>query len=105
MDVVSTLSQKHPWTLTALVLGTALTLGGSLSIYAEYTIRRDFRKYTAVDDLSVLGRERKGEKLKGTVVIAGGRHVGYKEIQVNIDVMLSYQYRRAIHRACQCPPI
>ena len=84
------LSKKQAWTLTAVVLGTALTLGGSLSIYAEYTIRHDFRKYTAVDDLSVLGQERKGEKLKGTVMIAGGRHVGYQEMRVNIDVMFSY---------------
>lgn len=89
MDFLDTLSKRHPWALTTLVLGTALTLRGSLYIYSEYAIRHDFRKYTAVDDLSVLGRERKEAKLKGTVVIAGGRYVDHPKIQSNIDVMPS----------------
>jgi hypothetical protein len=70
MDFLST---KHAWTFTALGLGTILMLGGYLFIHSDYATRRTFKKYTAVDDLSVLGRERKGAKLKGTVVIAGGR--------------------------------
>ena len=89
MDFLDIISKKHAWTFTTLALGTALTLGGSLYIYSEYIIRRDFRKYTAVEDLSVLGRERKGAKLKGTVVIAGGRYVGHEKIPVDIDVMRS----------------
>ena len=89
MVFLDALSKEHAWTFAALGLGTALTLGGSLYIYSEYGIRRSFRKYTAVDDLSILGRERKGAKLKGAVVIAGGRYVSHQEIRVVIDAMLS----------------
>lgn len=89
MVFLDTLSKENAWTFAALGLGTALTLGGSLYIYSEYDIRRSFRKYTAVDDLSVLGRERKGAKLKGAVVIAGGRYVSHREIRVGIDRVLS----------------
>jgi hypothetical protein len=76
MDFFDSLSKKPAWTFTAVGVGTVLTLGGCFSIYSEYARRHAFRKYTAVDDLSVLGRERKGAKLKGTVVIAGGRYTG-----------------------------
>jgi len=79
MDFLGPLSKKHAWTFASLGLGTALTLGGYLYIHSEYAIRRAFKKYTAVDDLSVLGRERKEAKLKGRVVIAGGRYVGHLE--------------------------
>ena len=58
-------------------LGTALVFGQYLYRGSEYATRRAFRRYTAVDDLSVLGRERKAAKLKGTVVIAGGRSVAH----------------------------
>jgi hypothetical protein len=79
MDLLDTFSKKHAWMVTALGFGTvAMTLGGY--IYSKYSVRHAFRKYTAVDDLSVLGRERKGAKLKGTVVIAGGRYVGHPHI-------------------------
>ena len=77
MDFLDILSNECSWTFTALGLGTALTLGGYLYIYSEYAIRHSFRKYTVVDDLSVLGQERKGARLNGTVVIAGGRYVGH----------------------------
>jgi hypothetical protein len=73
MEFLDSLAEKHAWTFIALGLGTVLTLGGYFSIYSEYAKRRAFRRYTAVDDLSVLGRERNSAKLKGTVVIAGGR--------------------------------
>src|SRR5258708_559809 len=66
---------KYSWTVVALGLGTALILGQYVYSSSAYAARRAFRRYTAVDDLSVLGRERKGPKLKGTVVIAGGRCV------------------------------
>jgi hypothetical protein len=75
MDFLDTFSKKQAWTTVGLALGTFLTLGGTFYIYSEYAVRQAFRKYTAVDDLSVLGRERKGAKLKGTAVIAGGRYV------------------------------
>jgi hypothetical protein len=88
MDFLDTIS-KHAWTFTALGLGTVLTVGGCLSIYSEYATRNAFRKFTAVDDLSVLGRERKGAKLKGTVVVAGGRYVGHSHIPKGSDVTIS----------------
>ena len=89
MVFLDMLSNELAWTFTAVGLGTALTLVGSFYIYSEYAIRCSFRKYTAVDDLSILGRERKGARLKGAVVIAGGRYVSYREIRVGIDRMLS----------------
>ncbi len=73
MDFLEARSSKYAWPFVALGLGTVLTVGGT--IYSEYATRRAFRKYTAVDDLSALGRERKATKLKGTVVIAGGRYI------------------------------
>ena len=68
---------KHSWTVAALGLGTAIILGHYVYSGSEFATRRAFTRYTAVDDLSVLGRERKGPKLKGTVVIAGGRSVAH----------------------------
>ena len=79
MDFLSTLSKKHAWTFASLGFGTVLTLGGYFYIYSEYAIRRAFKKYTAVDDLSVLGQERKEAKLRGRAVIAGARYVGHLE--------------------------
>jgi hypothetical protein len=78
MDFLDTISKKHGWTTFTLGLGTVFFMGGY--IYSKYEMRRAFKKYTAVDDLSVLGRERKPAKLKGTVVIAGGRYVGHSRI-------------------------
>ena len=90
MNFLDMLSKRHAWTFTAIGLGMALTLGGSLYIYSEYAIRHTFKKYTAVDDLSILGRERKGAKLKGTVVIAGGRYVSHRGIRIYSDGMHFY---------------
>lgn len=73
MDFLQARSSKYAWPFVALGLGTVLTVGGN--IYSEYATRRAFRKYTAVDDLSALGRERNAAKLKGTVVVAGGRYI------------------------------
>jgi hypothetical protein len=87
MDFLDTISEKSAWTVTALGFGTVLTLGGY--IYSKYSVRHAFRKYTAVDHLSVLGRERKGAKLKGTVVVAGGRYVGHSHIPKDPDAMFS----------------
>ena len=86
MEFLEARSPKYVWTfILALGLGTALPLGGY--IYSEYTTRRAFRKYTAVDDLSVLGRKRKAAQLKGTVVIAGGRYIDHRNIQEETDVI------------------
>jgi hypothetical protein len=69
--------REHGWTVAALGLGTALVLGHYFYNSSEYATRRAFKRYTAVDDLSVLGRKCKGAKLAGTVVIAGGRSVAF----------------------------
>ena len=68
---------KYSWTVAALGLGTAIIFGRYVYSCSKFATRRAFTRYTAVDDLSVLGRERKGAKLKGTVVIAGGRSVAH----------------------------
>jgi hypothetical protein len=65
---------KHGWTVAALGVGATLMLSQYFYSGSEHATRRAFKKYTAVDDLSVLGAKRKGAKLKGTVVIAGGRY-------------------------------
>jgi len=66
---------KYGWIAAAIGLGTAVILGQYFYSGSEYAIRRAFKRYTAVDDLSTLAQQRKGAKLKGTVVIAGGRLV------------------------------
>ena len=87
MDFLGAPSPKHAGAFVALGLGTVLTLGGY--IYSGYAVRRAFKKYTAVDDLSVLEREREGAKLKGAVVIAGGRYIDHREVQAETDAMFS----------------
>jgi hypothetical protein len=103
MEFLGTLSKKHAWTFTALGLGTVLSLGGFLYIYSEYAIRHAFRKYTAVDDLSVLGRERRGAKLKGAVVIAGGR---YRGRVIYEDILIQYPSTSiaGLYTALACVP-
>ena len=60
---------------TAGVTSASLVLF-SLVLYhtSGYASRRAFTKYTAVDELSILGKQRTKAKLNGTAVIAGGRY-------------------------------
>jgi len=88
MEFLEARSPKSMWAFVGLGLGTVLPLGRY--IYSEYATRRAFRNYTAVDDLSVLGRERNAPQLKGTVVIAGGRYIDHQDIQEGTDVLFFY---------------
>jgi len=74
-DQNGTLTSTTDMLTTAGITSASLALGLFILYHTSgYAARRAFTKYTAVDDLSVLDKQRTRSKLNGTAVIAGGRY-------------------------------